>query len=970
MPNVKSHSKYIIKKKHQLINNGAIFERDFSTVGGITKFPSAQKPYYHSGNFVVTVNTSQVTPKRYTNTEWESNENGDTWTLNDLKQINKTIPNANKIVLKQDNYNLRDFAYFGSCIELIRASINDIIKRFPGELYSPTVNGSGILVKKSNINDKENQYLQIENGKNVFFINNPFNIDIHSSILTDEQKQNIKYVQEHYEKYEVIYEGEKYKIINIENEYFEEDNQECWVDKYFQKIIISYGVVNDDDEPYKEGDFIIYCFKGSDSNVIYLTQITNIAIRPLNDYYESFMSSLDTFQQLLLNRDSKPLYSTLFKVLEETDYGYNSKYERFTFPLGFGGYNLGIDTTAYSTYISKLYEYAEFYDEHFCGNLYRQMTHESIKNFDYSREFDENKEEYEIGGDKIQKILQVFGRELDEIKFYVDSIKDCNQITYNESNNLPDYFLTDTLDIEGWDVKNILPSNSNILIPSSNSDKEYNVLDINHRFFKNLKLNSRHILRKKGTIQSIEDVLSLFGLKSSNWAKGEGDYSIKEYIIEVDSIIDSYDDDKEMFYIDWCNYNKTIVYDTDEYRSGKYVPYQGLPIRYKQVYGYYYKKNNKKTFLTDNQLHDIIYTDKKMYIIINGRSYDVFHGANENKRLLFPYFSNDMIIDGNPYYQMYGGWMKNGELYNDTATQVPIVNNIYELFSISSTELYDGVIYEVKKIKSNTILIDDVLYNVLKNEKNEDCIKIKIKNESFLIGRTPFAITDSITITDGVINEETQFIEIKINTSSHRTINITDEDDVFDIPYFILNNNKMGNYFKLLDINKKHSLEGWEQINNNVQINNLKRYYKGNNPHKGNFIYDDGKEYLRYFQNIFKHAYDNDLFEKTFDKDNVFKDENNNEKLIGFNVLTEELINNCKVEKINLSESRKIDYFTSNDESDANVNVKNVQITFFMPKDKEIEFTKEEYVKYIDNVILHYLSQVIPNNTILEIKYE
>lgn len=39
------------------------------------------------------------------------------------------------MILKPMYHSLGDFAYYGSAVELVRASIDDIIKRFPAELY-------------------------------------------------------------------------------------------------------------------------------------------------------------------------------------------------------------------------------------------------------------------------------------------------------------------------------------------------------------------------------------------------------------------------------------------------------------------------------------------------------------------------------------------------------------------------------------------------------------------------------------------------------------------------------------------------------------------------------------------------------------------------------------------------------------------------------------------------------------------
>ena len=49
---IKSYGNYVIQKKHQLVNDGTIFERDYSTIGGIgDNFNSSQK-VYQQGTFI------------------------------------------------------------------------------------------------------------------------------------------------------------------------------------------------------------------------------------------------------------------------------------------------------------------------------------------------------------------------------------------------------------------------------------------------------------------------------------------------------------------------------------------------------------------------------------------------------------------------------------------------------------------------------------------------------------------------------------------------------------------------------------------------------------------------------------------------------------------------------------------------------------------------------------------------------
>lgn len=133
MAYIKSYSNYVLKSKHQNINGGAIYERDITTIGGLNQFAKGQIPIYKSSNFIITVNNETNSSRNFLKNEWEKNGSEEVWTLsnlianNDVESDEKTL----KIVLKQDYYKLQDFAYFGSCVELVRASIIDIVTRYP-----------------------------------------------------------------------------------------------------------------------------------------------------------------------------------------------------------------------------------------------------------------------------------------------------------------------------------------------------------------------------------------------------------------------------------------------------------------------------------------------------------------------------------------------------------------------------------------------------------------------------------------------------------------------------------------------------------------------------------------------------------------------------------------------------------------------------------------------------------------------
>lgn len=612
MPYIKSHSNYVLKKRHQNVNGGTIYERDITTIGGRNNFSKGQVPVYQSGNFVITVNNEDNVQKSIYSQGWEQNDNGEVWTLKSLEGLIKdeTSSEDKKIVLKQDYYNLRDFAYFGSCSELIRASISDILKKYPGELfvpydntivytytfndtqmvlnddgttreetsgftsettdYSEVVANNGEVIGSSivggipvfyydnkgfnggseeAVNDDGSGNTETEirrlGGNSKFLVDNPFNIDIHTAFMKDSeitQENFLKYfADEGYKNYEAIdFEGNAHKFTWSVNNFLieiDDNGNEIYVgkDEFNTKPTESEEVVsdggdsiistnitssNEDDGRHhyclgKEiaeititidnGDeFVIEGWLGNNNKVYYLVDlekyanliatsstdfsvdstsnvdynkqevdinVTSVSIksdaaafkyrlRPKVEFMDEFIKNLDSFEKILMNRETTPKYTATFNVIRENDFGYFTDLERFTFPTTYGGYNIGSTGPAYDDYVGNLADIAEFYDERFCDNMYRSMTHESIKNFDWTylrHRSDEDEEDIKQSGDKVAKIIRLFGRQFDEILAYVDNIKNYNVVTYDNINNLPDYFFTDALDGDGWDVKQVIP---------------------------------------------------------------------------------------------------------------------------------------------------------------------------------------------------------------------------------------------------------------------------------------------------------------------------------------------------------------------------------------------------------------------------------------------------------------------------------------------------------------------------------
>jgi hypothetical protein len=1135
---IKSHSNYVLKTKHQNVNDGIIYERDAVTIGGLNQFAPGQVPIYKSSNFIITVNNEDNPSRNISSSKWEENENGEIWTLNDVtsaSSANTTVDDA-EIVIKQDYYSLRDFSYYGSCAELVRASINDIIRKFPGELYGPKITSkgqkNGVIVNytdtTTSVGDINSTIERLPKNKELFLLDNPFKIDIYTPYMPiNEIKDELKlFCNNGFENYQII--DSSNNSYNITNWTSTETGDKCIGDVLY--------IVN---LTYDGGNIEINVCLGDEKEIYYLVEDKYLEyhIRPKVEFYNKFLLSLDNFEKIILNPNTEPKYTATFEIISENDFGYSTDIKSFTFPLGYGEYNIGANTIPFEHYLKDLSDIATFYDDVFCDNLYRSMTHESIKNFDwtFTRNYsDGEEEEYVIGGNKIANVLRLYGRELDEIKSYIDNINNLNTITYDDVNNLPDYFLSDNLDNDGWDLTNIYPLNllqytlddannkvieetftsantvnnkklyrvfsqnstmivkpydkslisdypngyfntccddkkiegdltSDIYVDTCgaqsilrhriklySSDREYSPSEINNQFMKRLRLNSRQILRHKGTLDGIEMILSLFGLKSKRWFDllsddkkdkyGDYDYEITEFTSFTPPILDEYDGNLKMCKIDWYNSTKTIQYNTSDYINGIYTPYQGLPIAYKE-------------------------DDKK-------------------NRYIYPYFDKNSLYDGNPYYQMKGGWLSklpfqfdkdnniitpqnNYQLYTETFRTVKSVGSIKELVTLPMQNLTNGEVYFVNSISDTLAIVDGQIYDVKTEDVKGTIYKyfsVYINNKTVQIGdvyfsdfvvvSNPYYSTNNnemkITLSDKKDNTEIKVYIIDNNIKAYANDVTINNFLLFENGSYFQDmdekDNNFTHYFRINNIENKTEISpyGWEQLTTEdydyYRLNSIVDYFKGNNPHNGNFNYDNGYEYLTYFSQLFKYAYDNELFDKRcygesyynemlkiydigfkwlinedddcdydyspfikpdskihyfgnffangeLDKDkNIFSypEVSSNIKVYPYSYVNDKNTNDNEYNLKNIlrihstdinndgfyGEERKErgDYDDVDGITHQIVNNKRLNITFKIKKG--LNKDSLERIKYIDSVILPYMTQLLPSTTICSINYD
>ena len=655
---IKTKSSYVERKKHSETKDGTIFERDITTLGGLNLFSFTQTPIYTSGNLIISVDNTVPSQRKIEKNSWVSNgvskENENVWTLETIAQLGdvETDSSSNEanITIKKDFYRLQDFSYYGSLSKMIETSLNNIVNTFPGEIYVPcnaNNEDEGYLVKFKTYDYESKTYGEgilgqvdysgntivdifdddKKENESVYFISNPFNLNFHISgssfadnvdkyFFYEDNKNNYQIINDRHEITKPTVQGDV--VIGYDSIYYDvsdldiifnipESIKEAYsnIDK---RVILCPGVclcqVIFKTREDKKEIFEFKAFLGDNDKVYYLTSknYLEMHIRPKESVYNKFINDLSIFETYLLTKKESAQsnmtnYTSTFEVIQEdVDGNWVKTLEDFIIPIDNGGYNIDILSVSFQKAVDKFSRIALYYDEHFCDNLYRSMTHESIKNFDWThnREYTEgDAEDLIIGGNKISNIIHLFGREFDEIKNYIDGIKYTNTLTYDNKNNLSDYFLTDVAELKGWDIISIYPYNleeyyidsynnrhsddynvsgntyegykinrnfsqfatTDIIQPykiksklsngifvycdcdgkiqekvnyksrrkdlftdclsfgtisSFMDNQEYSLKDVNNEFIKRLSLSSPSILKTKGTIEGIEEIVGLF----------------------------------------------------------------------------------------------------------------------------------------------------------------------------------------------------------------------------------------------------------------------------------------------------------------------------------------------------------------------------------------------------------------------------------------------------------------------------
>lgn len=467
--------------------NGNIEYRNFSP--DLVGHQSTGDSTFTFGNFAITTTLENKINKLFSTNKFSN--------FVSLSDINTTpeetkllLDNNSNLKLKLDKSDLSNYAYFGSMLEYIRVSLENIITNWPASLYVSPI--SGIYNNQPTVEDYNYEALTDESTfkvstnslKNLYQINYLQN----GSILdTFNESNDLRNLTINYESYSILNDSLEYDVIEYTG---------------------ATTLLN---------DYLYFRVKGNPfPNITGGTTTKDYHIKPNKVKEEIFFNTLPDFESNLLNRLTTPKYSSTFKTSSVGEGGSIILQNKTVHWPVSDGYNIDFDTTNYTNYVSKLIDIATGFDESMTNLMVRFLTSETISDFDTTPRCDGVNED--SAGQKMNRTLKIWGRSFDEFKRYVNGIQFANTVTYNGLDNTPDMVLKYLARTMGWEMvqsilENDLLKNYVTSTPTSYSgmSRGYTAIEAEVEMWRRLILNSPWLWKSKGARKSIEFLFKFIG---------------------------------------------------------------------------------------------------------------------------------------------------------------------------------------------------------------------------------------------------------------------------------------------------------------------------------------------------------------------------------------------------------------------------------------------------------------------------
>jgi len=461
-------------------------------------------PTFTVGNFQITTN---LTPPKSRNFNIGSFNNGVTLESmgGDIDTAFNIIDDNLKIFLNLNTIDLSGYALFGSLEELMRSTLITILQQWPASIHVTGIYGAstGYTAENYSYDTVSNVASFRLNNK---FISNKYNINYlantivlsGSSIPISSRNLSVNYAN-----YSILLNNVEYNILGFTGS---------------SSLVNTYFYIEVSGDP----------FSGlSTSNLSY-------HIKPRFSITESYINSVDDFSRFLLNRFTIPKYSSRFIYSEENENtGISVIVSKIlTWPV-VDGYNLDNNSARYAEYRNELFKIGQEYDKLTGDLMFRSLVTSSISDYTEIRNVNTSNL---IAGERITKLLRIYGREYDEVKKWIDGISFVNNISYDKQGNLPDALIKDKARYLGWDVLSPMIDNTSLATFASTSSLYSghsvgeSLVESEIEFWRRIVLNSAYLWKSKGSRKGVEFFFDFIGIPSQMAVLNEHIYVAKDKI--------------------------------------------------------------------------------------------------------------------------------------------------------------------------------------------------------------------------------------------------------------------------------------------------------------------------------------------------------------------------------------------------------------------------------------------------------
>lgn len=384
--------------------------------------------------------------------------------------VNRINNNLNVEILF-DKRKLDKYVSFSSLKERFKNCFIEIYNNFPAALKASVISFSMPTVKNYYYNPTDNQAELIVN---INTTSNPFNIEYYSSgtTVSNEVLSKHRNFSLTYNDYVLLYNNVEYPIISCKLPSEKNDGIKITV---VGNPFISNPIIN-------EGFYL----------------------KPKQEIYDEFYNSLSDLSKFLLNIDlDTQTYVTSFIYPKLSESGeYTEVKETLFFPM-YDNINIDLFTNNFDLYLKKLNDIADNYDNLKTNIVSRFLITNSLKEFDTEDR-------------KFNLILQLYSKQFDDIKKYIDGISYMRNVSYNKIENIPDLLIKNfvqTLGLETYNIedeKTLIESLFKTDVKSTTNSKTPAEIDI--ELWRRIFINAFYLFKSKGTRKSIDFILKLVGL--------------------------------------------------------------------------------------------------------------------------------------------------------------------------------------------------------------------------------------------------------------------------------------------------------------------------------------------------------------------------------------------------------------------------------------------------------------------------